>query len=400
MAMDDPTTRPKIRLLPGRHKRAAAGRPWIYSNEVAMDPAAKALPPGCLVTVETAEGRPLGTATFNPRPLISARLLDRDWTRPIDHDWLAARIERALAIRDRLYGEPYYRLIHAEADALPGLVIDRFGDVLACQLNTAGMDRLEPDLLAALGAVLTPEAVVFRNDSAARALEGLALEVRVAKGAVSEPVELLENGTPFVADLLGGQKTGWFYDQRENRAFVARLAQGARVLDIYAFGGGFGLQALAAGAREAILVDRSEAALALAGEAAQRNGLAARCRFVRGEGFAEMERLAGAGERFDIVVADPPAFIKTRKDVPTGLRGYRKMTRLAAALVAPGGFLFVASCSYNAEPAAFAEAVRRGLVDAGRTGCILRNAGAGADHPVHPSLPETAYLKALVLALT
>jgi 23S rRNA (cytosine1962-C5)-methyltransferase len=396
---DDPHHRPILALQPGRQKRAAAGHPWIYSNEIAMDAAAKALPAGGLVTVKSAEGKNLGIATFNPHTLVAARILDREPARRIDQGFFEKRLGRALAIRERLYDAPCYRLVHAESDGLPGLVVDRYGDVVVCQLNTAGMQALETELVGALDEVLRPRAIVLRNDSSARQAEGLELETRVATGVLDGPVELVENGARFLADLAGGQKTGWFYDQRENRAFMARLSKGARVLDPYTFGGGFAVQAALGGAAEVIAIDRSEPALAHAKEAAELNGVAARCRFHRAEAFAEMERLAAAKERFDVVIADPPAFIKSKKDVGAGLRGYRKMTRLAAALVAPGGYLFVASCSHNAEPEAFADAVRRGVADAGRAGRILRSAGAAPDHPVHPALPETAYLKAQVLSL-
>ena len=393
------TKRPTVALLPGHHKRSLQGHPWVYSNEIQMDAAAKALPPGSLVQLKAADGRPLGTATFNPHTLVAARLLDRDPARKIDRDFFAARLRRALAIRNKLFDGPFYRLIHAEADGLPGTVVDRFGAVLVAQLNTAGMALLEGEFLAALESVLAPEAIVLRNDSPARGLEGLEAEVRVALGALDEPVELQENGARFRADLLGGQKTGWFYDQRDNRRFTARLAAGARVLDVYCFGGGFAVQAALGGAQSVIGIDRSEPALALAAAAAELNGVAGRCAFHRGEAFAELGRVLDKGERYDLVIADPPAFVKSRKDLGAGLRGYRKLARLAAGAVAQSGFLFIASCSHNVTPEAFEEAVRRGLEDAERGGRILRSAGAAADHPVHPHLPETAYLKSLVLAL-
>lgn len=396
---DDPKTRPGISLLPGRHRRAAGGHPWVYSNEIAMDAAAKALPPGSLVTLRSAGGDKLGVAFFNPHPLVSARILDIDAGTVVDQAFIAARLTRARRLRDLLFPDPFYRLIHAEADALPGVVVDRFGDLAVCQLNGAGAARLEGEIVAALEETLQSRTIVLRNDSPARQLEGLASEVRFAKGEAGGPVELVENGARFLADVVGGQKTGWFFDQRENRGFVARLAAGRRVLDVFSFGGGFAIPALLAGASEAVLIDRSETALDLAAKSAERNGVAARCRFRRAEALGEMQRLDDAGERFGIVVADPPAFIKSRKDVPAGLRGYRKMTKLAASLVEPGGFLLVASCSHNATTEDFAEAVRRGLEDAGRHGRILRSAGAAPDHPVHPALPETAYLKAIVLAL-
>ncbi len=397
---DDPATRPAVALLSARHKRAEAGHPWIYSNEVVMDDAARALAPGTLVTLRRADGGALGVAMFNPHSLLAARLLDRDAGRAIGGRFLARRIDRALRLREQLFDEPYYRLVHAEADGLPGLVVDRVDDVVIVQSNAAGMARLEPLVLEALAAALKPRAIVLRNDSPVRAQEGVPSETRVAVGALTTRVLLRENGAVFQIDPLTGQKTGWFFDQRQNRGFVATLARdGARVLDLYCYTGGFAVQAARAGAAAVVGIDRSEPALALAGEAAILNGVDAICTFHRGEAFAQADRLAADGERFDIVIADPPAFAKSRKDTPAALRGYRKLARLAAAVTARSGIVFLASCSYNVGEAEFAEAVRRGLADAGRSGRIIRTAGAGPDHPVHPSLPETAYLKSVTLSL-
>ena len=388
-----------VRLQPGRHKRARIGHPWVFSNEIAMDAAAKALPPGTMVRLDAANGEPLGVAMFNPHTLIAARILDRGADTPIDAAFLRQRIAAARALRERLYPGGFYRLIHAEADGLPGLVVDRYGDVLVVQANTAGMDRLLPDLLQALDAELAPRAIVLRNDSSARTLEGLKTEVSVAKGQVNGPVELIENGATFLADVHSGQKTGWFYDQRENRAAVARLASGARVIDVYSYVGGFAIAAARAGAAKVTVVDRSAPALALAEEAAGLNQVRGVCDFVRAEAFEELERRATAGERFDIVIADPPAFVKSRKDLAAGSRGYRKLARLAAAIVAPGGFLFIASCSHNVDRPTFDEQVQRGLGDARRNGRILLESGAAADHPTHPALPESVYLKASLIQL-
>jgi 23S rRNA (cytosine1962-C5)-methyltransferase len=395
---DDPATRPTVTLLPGRQKRAAGGHPWAYSNEIAMDAATKALPPGAIVTLKTANGEALGTAMFNPHPLISARILDRDPAARIDADFFWRRLRSALTLRERLYGRPFYRLIHAEADGLPGLIIDRFDDVLVCEINTAGLARLEAEFLTACAAILKPRAIVLRNDSPARALEGLPLEQRVI-GELANIIGVEENGGWFLADPIGGQKTGWFYDQRDNRRYVASLAKDLRVLDLYCFTGGFAIAAWRAGARQVIGVDRSEPALALARKTLSEDSSPINCRFERMEVFEKLENAAAAGERFDLVIADPPAFVKSRKDLGPGLRGYRKLARLAAQIVAPGGLLFIASCSHNVEVADFAEAVRRGIADAGRTGRIILSSGAAADHPVHPFLPESAYLKAQTLAL-
>ncbi len=398
-AADNPGHRPVVTLQPGGHRRAEGGHPWIYSNEVAMDAGAKALLPGTLVTLRRADERPFGVALFNPHTLIAARLLDRDAGREIGRRFFVRRLERALKLRERLYDKPYYRLIHAEADGLPGLIVDRCGAVLVVQANAAGMDRLAPVIVEALRDVLSPQAIVLRNDSPARSLEGLPLETNVALGRIDGPVPVEEGGAAFLADVVAGQKTGWFYDQRDNRAFVAGLAAGARVLDLYCYSGGFAVAAAYQGAASVLGLDRSEPALALAAEAARRNNVADICEFRRAEVFAEAAALAAKGERFDIVIADPPAFARAKRDAPAALRGYRKLARLAAQLTAPTGFLFLASCSHNVEGTDFAEAVRRGLTDAGRSGRILRSAGAGPDHPVHPALPETAYLKALTLTL-
>jgi 23S rRNA (cytosine1962-C5)-methyltransferase len=395
----DSASRPTIRLQPSRHKRVQHGHPWVYSNEIHMDNTAKAIPPGSVVRVVTHDGAPLGTATFNPHTLICTRMLSRDSGVEIDRSFLAERLRRALDLREQLFDRPFYRLIHAEADGLPALIVDRFGDVVVVQANSAGMERLTPALLEALDEVLAPTAIVLRNDSPSRGVEGLGTDVRVAAGSLEGPVRLEENGAAFFADTGAGQKTGWFYDQRDNRAAIAALARGADVIDFYSYNGGFAVQCARAGARSVIAVDRSEAALANGRAAAEANGVAGLCEFRRADAFEELERLVAAGEKFGVVIADPPAFVKSKKDLQAGTRAYRKMTRLAASITAPGGFLLVASCSHNVDVALFAEQVARGLDDARRTGRILRTGGAAADHPVHPHLPETAYLKAQILQL-
>ena len=390
---------PTIQLLPGRHKRARQGHPWVYSNEIVLDAAAKSLPAGTLVRLLAADGEALGLAFFNPHSLVAARILAREAATEIDSAFLKERFARALALRNALFAEPYYRLVHAEADRLPGLVVDRYGEVLVCQLNSAGMARLESEIATALEELLAPSAILLRNDSPARALEGLGSEVRWRKGGIDGPLELVEGGVRYLADLVSGQKTGWFYDQRESRAFVASLARGRRAVDLYCHSGGFSIAAAVKAADSVVAIDRSEPALALAEEAARLNGVAARISFRRGQAFGEMERLRAAGERFGLVICDPPAFVKSKRELAQGAKGYRKLARLAAALAEPGGLVFLASCSHNLAPERFAEEVRRGLAQAGRSGRIIRSAGAAPDHPVHPFLPESAYLKSELLQL-
>ncbi len=392
-------TLPVIKILPGRHKRVRAGHPWVFSNEVEMSADAKALEPGMPVTLVDASGAPAGTALFNPKPLISARMMTPEPDAVLNTDWIAARFERALALRERLFDAPWYRLIHAEADGMPGLIVDRYGDICALQLNTAGMDRLADGIVTALRRTVSPKGIVIQRDGAARRLEGLEDAPVEILGDVPSPAPVMENGMPFLADLAGGQKTGWFFDHRENRARSALLAKGRTVLDCYSYLGGFGLQAAAAGASNVLCVDRSQSALDLSRQAAEEAGFGDRVKFQKSEAFGALEILAGEGRRFGIVVADPPAFVKTKKDLKPGARGYRKLARLAATLVEPDGFLVIASCSHHVDAPLFSEQVRRGLLDSGRSGRILHAGGAGPDHPVHPALPESAYLKCLFLQL-
>jgi 23S rRNA (cytosine1962-C5)-methyltransferase len=392
---------PVIRLQPQRHKRVQGGHPWIYSNEIVTEDAAvKTAAPGTLVEFRTHDKQFIGRGSFNAKTLIAGRIFTRKATENIDGDFLRARLGDALALREKLVGEPYYRLAHAEADGLPGLIIDRFGPHLAIQANTAGVERLWPIIEESVVNSLAPESIVLRNDSAAREFEGLEREVRIVRGGGSEPIEVRENGLSYFADLHGGQKTGWYFDQRDNRALVARYAHdAASVLDLYCNAGGFAVQAARAGARQVIGVDSSQAALAFAQRAAARNDVATKCKFHRADVFEDLERRIEVGEAHDIVVADPPAFVKSRKDLASGSRGYRKLARLAASVTAPRGILFIASCSYNMPLADFIEQVAHGLFEAGRAGRILHTVFAAPDHPVHPHLPESAYLKGLLLRL-
>jgi 23S rRNA (cytosine1962-C5)-methyltransferase len=390
------SARPNICLKAREGRRARAGGPWIYSNEIVMDAGAKSLAPGSVVTIKGDDGRTFGTFYFNGKSLIAARLLDHAADIAIDADFLTARIARALALRQRLFAQPYYRLVNSEGDGLPGLTIDRFGDVLVLQVTTAGMERLLDTLVSVVDRLLSPGSIILRNDSPARLLEGLETSVRSAKGEAGRVV-VEENGVRYFADLAGGQKTGWYFDQRDNRAFVAGLAKGASVLDAYSYVGGFALAAAKAGAREATGLDSSASAIALADESAAANRLPAK--FVRGDVFEELERLAQAGEKFDIVVADPPPFVKAKKDLEPGAKAYRKLARLAARVTAPNGFLLLASCSHNISSERFSLECAGGIARAERTASLIRQAGAGLDHPIHPMLPESAYLKALVFAI-
>lgn len=392
--------RPVVRLTPKAAAQAIRhGFPWVYANELVTDRRTRALPPGTVAVLEDAERRPMGLVGVNPDSKIIARMLDADPAAEIGEAWFRARIGTALSLRERLFAEPFYRLVHAEADGLPGVVIDRFGDAAVVQPNAAWAEARLEALVAALTEVTGVATVVKNAGGRARSLEGLDDATQVLRGAVSGPVPVRMNGATYMADLVGGQKTGLFYDQRPNHAFAAALARGARVLDVFAHVGGFALAALAAGAESALAVDSSAPALELATEGARATGVADRFATEKGDAFAVMEALAGAPGRFGLVVCDPPAFAPSKQALEAGLRAYERVARLAAALVEPGGYLVLCSCSHAADLAKFRTASARGIGRAGRRGQILWTGFAGPDHPQLPQLAESGYLKALAFRL-
>lgn len=375
-----------------RPQRFLRGHPWVYSNEILMDPQAKSLSPGTIVRLVTEkDNRHLGIATFNVHSLIAARLLTYNET--LSKDWLSERLLNALQLRERFFSEPYYRLAHAEADHLPGLIIDRFGDIFVCQINTAGMELLQDLVVASLETIFHPQAIVLKKGSPVRELEGLSLQAPLVKGEFTNPIQGFENGIPFLADLLEGQKTGWFFDQRDNRALVSRLCTGKTVLDCYTYTGGFALSAASAGAKSITAIDRSASALNLARQAMQNFHVP--CTFVEGDVLQILKDLPP--QSFDVVILDPPAFVKSRKTLVTGLKGYVKLVRLAASLVSPKGFMAITSCSQPVTAELLQQAVAQGLHLTGRSGKILKQLGASLDHPQHPFLMESSYLKGFLL---
>jgi len=390
---------PPLRLRPREERRLQAGHLWVFSNEV--DVGATPLTqfePGQCVQLRSSRDRFLGYAYVNPRTLIAARLLGRDPAHPPGRSLLVHRLKVALSLRERLYRERCYRLVFGESDLLPGLVVDRYGDVCVAQAGTAGMEAMKDDILEALERVVKPRAVLWKNDSPTRTLEGLARYVETAFGSIPDHVEVNEGGVTYRVPLAAGQKTGWFFDQRENRAAVARLAQGASVLDAFSYAGSFGLQAARAGAREVTCVDASPAALEAAEASAAASGLAVNTR--RGDVFDVLESMRTDQRRFDIVVVDPPAFIKRRKDHAKGLAAYRKLNQLALHLVARDGWLVSCSCSWHLDTAELTDAVQRAARHQGRFVQVVGFGGQGPDHPVHPAIPETRYLKALICRLS
>ena len=391
-------TRPTIRLKP-KARAIRHGAPWVYDNEIVTDRRTKALAPGTIAVLEDEGRAPLATVAVTPASRIFARVLDRDPEAEIGPAWLRARVATALAHRERLYEAPFYRLVHAEADGLPGVVIDRFGDVAVIQPNAAWADRLAGDLAAAVAEVTGVSTVVKNASGRARALEGLDDASAVLIGTEPGRVAVPMNGATYLADILGGQKTGLYYDQRPNHAFAAGLARGARVLDVFSHVGGFSLAALAGGAESALAVDGSALALALAEEGAALSGVADRFATRAGDAFAVLEALAEEGARFDVVICDPPAFAPAKPALEAGLRAYERVARAAAGLVAPGGYLVLCSCSHAADLSKFRTACNRGIGRAGRSAQLIHTGFAGPDHPQHPQLAESGYLKALFYRL-
>lgn len=387
-------------LKRGEDRRLRAGHLWVFSNEVDVkrSPLA-AFAPGQAVNVADAGNRVLGTAYVNPASLITARLVSREPDTPLDADLLRARLTDALALRQRLFERPFYRLCHGEGDQLPGLVVDRHGDHVVAQVSTAGMDILIPALVDILRELVRPASLLLDNDLSSRDLEGLARGTAAPLGPVPDTVEVEENGLRYAIPLLQGQKTGWFYDQRGNRAALIPFAAGASVLDAFCYTGGFGALAARYGARSVAFADASATAL----DFARRNARAAASHVeidcLRGDALNVLADLRREGRRFDVVCLDPPAFIKRRKDARQGLEAYRRLNELGLDLVEPGGVLMTCSCSHHLEAG-----ILRGLVAKAaarrRLGLrLLRQGFQGPDHPIHPSMPETAYLKTFVFQL-
>lgn len=389
-----------VRLKPKAEARAIRhGFPWVYADELVTDRRTQGLAPGALAVLEDGDRRPLGLVTVNVKSKIIARMLDRDPEAVIDQAWFAARLQRALDLRARLFDTPFYRLVHAEADGLPGVVIDRFGDAAVVQPNAAWAEDHIDALAAALRQVTGVSTVIKNGTGRSRSLEGLAEETVVLSGGVSAPIPVPMNGATYMADLMGGQKTGLFYDQRPNHAFAARLARGARVLDVFAHVGGFALAALAGGADQALAVDASAAALTLATEGARASGMGDRFTTRQGDAFDVLETLGQEGAQFDLVICDPPAFAPAKPALEAGLRAYERIARLAAPLVAPGGYLVLCSCSHAADLSSFRNASARGIGRGGRRGQLIHTGFAGPDHPLLPQLAESGYLKSLFFRL-
>jgi 23S rRNA (cytosine1962-C5)-methyltransferase len=382
---------PVLRLKRNEDRRLHAGHLWIFSNEV--DTGQTPLPkfkPGELVRVLAHNDRALGLAYVNPKSLIAARMLET-WKIP-DAKWLAARIRAALILRERLYPKPYYRLVYGESDGLPGLIVDRFGANCVVQIGTAGMERLKDAIQAALIEVLNCDGVLFKNDGSTREMEGLPSYTEAVRGNFDQPAVVIEGGLEFQAPLTTGQKTGWFFDQAANRLALSKyIRPQAKVLDVFSYVGAWGVRAAHHGA-QVTCVDSSAAALEGAAANAARNGVKLSTR--KGDAFDVLEELAKEGAKFDVVIIDPPAFAKRKKDLPKALAAYKRLNQLAMGVVADDGILVSCSCSFQVSTEELQDAIAKAVRGAAKHLQILEMGGQAPDHPVHPAIPETRYLKA------
>ncbi len=385
-----------LRLRKNEDRRLRAGHLWVYSNEV--DVAATPLrdfQPGQPVAIQASNGKCIGTGYINPQVLLCARLVSRDPDHPLSPSLLVHRLNVALSLRQRLYPQPFYRLVHGEGDGLPGLIVDRYGDCCVAQLTTAGMERIKEEVLTALQKVLKPQAVLWRNDSPVREIEGLERYVVDAVGAMPETVTVEEDGLRFQVTPRTGQKTGWFYDQRDNRARLDRYVRHRRVLDVFSYVGAWGIRAAAQGADQVLCIDSSAPALEFAAANAALNGVSDRVRFQQGDAFEALKALREARERFDVVIVDPPAFIKRRKDMKEGTLAYRRINEMAMQVLERDGLLASCSCSQLFSREALEQTLLQASRHLERNLVILEQGRQGPDHPVPPAIPETDYLKAV-----
>ena len=388
---------PILKLRKDQERRILAGHLWIYSNEIdTRETPLKLFSPGQQVAIHTHRNKWVAHAYINPRSLICARVVSRHPTETLDEALLTKRISNALALRERLFDNRCYRLVYGESDLLPGLVIDRFGDYLSLQITTAGMEAVLEQIIGVLETLLKPAGILLRNDTSVRELEGLEQVVSVARGEIPEKVRLEENGALFETSLAEGQKSGWFYDQAGNRERMQRyIREGDSVLDICSYAGAWGVTAALAGATEVNCVDASQAALEQTRNNAELNKVAARVETRQGDAFDVLKQLAAEERRYDMVILDPPAFIKRRKDQKQGEQAYGRLNSLGLEVLENDGILITSSCSFHMEQSKLQNVVRQGAVRQNTQLRLLEFGQQRQDHPVHPAIPETAYLKTL-----
>lgn len=386
-----------LKLNPRADARIRAGHMWIYSNEVdTKQTPLKEFSPGDQVHIVAADGRSLGVAIVSPNSLICARIISRSDKQTLNRKLIKRRLESALMLREQHYDDQSYRLCFGDSDGLPGLVVDRFSDTVVVQISNPAMEGLKQDIIDVLDHLLDPQTIVLKNDGKMRSVEGLDEYVEVVKGQLDDGfAPFVENGVAFHAPVLAGQKTGWFFDHRDSRARLAPYVEGKRVLDVFSYIGGWGIQAAAFGASEVVCLDSSEFALDCVARNAIANGVEDRVSTIQADAFVGLKALADQKEKFDVVVLDPPALIARRKDIKVGEKAYQKLNQLALRLVEFDGTLVTASCSMHLNRDSLVKIVQNSARQVDRNVQIVEQGHQALDHPIHPAITETEYIKCL-----
>ena len=374
------------------------GFPWYYLDEIVFDRRTKNIKAGEIVKIQDSNLGKLGVFAFNPNSKIAARLLDVNHEAVIDNNWIRKQLKLALDLRKNLFKESFYRLVHGEVDNLPGVIIDRFGDTVVLQPNSAWADLNKEKITESIMEFGISN-IVLNCMSRSRRLEGLNEGLTVIQGAVTEPIKVKMNKAVYFADVLHGQKTGIFFDQRFNHELAAKLSKGKDVLDVFSHVGGFGLAALVSGARKVFAVDSSAPALSLAVKGAEESGVSEKFETINSDAFDAMKEFFQSNRYFDMVVCDPPAFSPSKKTLNTGLRAYERVALHSSRLVKPNGYLVLCSCSHAVDLSKFRNACVRGITRAGRQAQIISWGGAGPDHPINPQLEQFGYLKSIFFRL-
>lgn len=395
---------PQIKIKKDLQNRLSQGSPWVYSNEILNFSQVKNLPKGSIVEIafeRNQSSQKFALGYFNPHSLISARILTYNLEEIIDEIFFTKRISSALLLRNKFFDKPYYRLVHSEGDYLPGLVIDRYNDVFVCQISTAGMEqfsnKIVNSLLKIFGEKIT---IIFKNDSELRSLENLESNCIIAHGSINDKVKVEEDDITFFCDVIDGQKTGWFFDQRTNHKFVRDYSRNLKVLDAFCYLGGFGINAIAGQAQQVVFVDSSAKAIEIAKNNCKSITNDNNHQFVTQKVFDYLEENKNLQDKFDFIVLDPPAFIKSKKDLFSGLKGYEKLVKLSLELLNDNSLLMLNSCSHHAKTSDLIDCVKNACYKNNKKAKLIRQFGAGIDHPIHPALKENEYLKSLTFIIS
>ena len=391
---------PKLKLKKNEERRIRAGHLWIFSNEVdTKSTPLNSFEPGEVITVTSNTDKPLAIAYINPHSLICARIFSHSHKQALDTSLITTRIKQALDLRESCFSEPYYRLIYSEGDLLPGVIVDRYNDTLVLQISTLGMEAHQNEIVQALDEIIQPETIILNNETSTRKLEGLETYTKVIKGNTPDTLQVMENNAQFQVPAIGGQKTGWFYDHRLNRRSMQTWVKDKQVLDVFSYAGGWGIEAAMAGANQVHCIEASETACNLIKTNAKLNHVDEKVTISTADAFDALSVLKQDRKKFDVIILDPPAFIKRKKDLKQGTIAYQRLNKLAMQLLAENGILISASCSFHLSRDQHLKILRTSAQQTGHQLQVVEQGGLGPDHPIHPAIPETAYLSCFTVRL-